>query len=254
MSSDGHKNEIGLQRQYYERTAAKYDIAHLETGEGHDLATLLLKSLMEHYEYRSLLDVGAGTGRTLRKLKKSCPDCLLTGIEPVEAMRQVGHQHGLSPEELRSGDATQLAFADGSFDVVSAFGVLHHVRNPAIVIGEMLRVARRAVFISDANRFAQGNALMRRVKRWSWQLGLWPALDFVRTRGQGYTVTAGDGVSYSYSVFDHQPLLKAHCERIHWFGLTGSNGDLTHSADQIALLAVKHGYGPSTTSRDRPRL
>lgn len=239
MSSDGPIREIELQREYYARTAERYDDAHLQTGEGHDLATALLEALIGHHGYESLLDVGAGTGRTLRRLTRSFPTLRLSGIEPVEAMRQVGHRHGLSPEMLRAGDATRLDFADGSFDIVTAFGVLHHVPRPEIVIGEMLRVARRAIFISDANRFAQGGRLLRRVKRWSWQLGLWPALDLLRTRGRGYTLTPGDGVSYSYSVFDQRALLMSRSETIHWTGLTGSSGDLLYGAEQIALYAIK---------------
>jgi hypothetical protein len=39
-------------------------------------------------------------------------------------------------------------------------------------------------------------------------MGLWPAFDFVRTRGRGYMVSEGDGVFYSYSVFDSLRLLR----------------------------------------------
>lgn len=239
MKRKRHQRETELQRDYYARTAEQYDAAHVGVGEGHDLATTLLEGLIDHYGHRSLLDVGAGTGRTLRRLATSRPSLLLKGIEPVAALRRIGVQHGLSDDMLQEGDATDLPFADESFDVVSAFGVLHHVPEPAVVVAEMLRVARHAVFISDANRFAQGGCVMRRIKRWAWTLGLWPAMDMIRTRGRGYTVTHGDGVSYSYSVFDQAALLHDRCSTVHWIGLTGSGGDLLYGAAQIALHATK---------------
>ena len=59
-----------------------------------------------------------------------------------------------------------------ALDAVCAFGVMHHVKRPAIVVGEMMRVARRAIFISDSNRFGQGSMPARRVKLLLWRFGL----------------------------------------------------------------------------------
>jgi hypothetical protein len=52
-------------------------------------------------------------------------------------------------------------YADGAFDVVTAFAVLHHVRRHGRVISEMLRVARRAIFISDTNNYGRGPHRLR---------------------------------------------------------------------------------------------
>jgi SAM-dependent methyltransferase len=46
-------------------------------------------------------------------------------------------------------DAQRLPFVDGSFDLVLVQDGIHHLRNPALGITEMLRVARRAVVVIE---------------------------------------------------------------------------------------------------------
>src|SRR6185436_11973411 len=92
---------------------------------------------------------------------------------------------------------------------------LHHVARPAVVVEEMLRVARRAIFISDSNNFGQGSAAARRVKQALDGLGLWGLANLVKTRGKGYSISDGDGLSYSYSVFNDYPLIERHCRSVH---------------------------------------
>ena len=65
-----------------------------------------------------------------------------------------------------------LQAADGEFDLVCEFAVLHHVPRPAQAVGEMLRVARKAIFISDANNFGQGGGIVRLIKRTIAALGV----------------------------------------------------------------------------------
>jgi len=157
------KDAIEIQRQYYARTADSYDSMHVapdQRGE-HFLALSVMASLLRYYECRSVLDLGAGTGRTLQWLRQTGLDLKLLGVEPVAEMRKQGHAKGLSPAELIDGDATRLDFASGAFDVVCCFGVLHHIPRPELAVQEMLRVARRMVFISDANNFGQGGRVMR---------------------------------------------------------------------------------------------
>lgn len=76
----------------------------------------------------------------------------------------------------------------------------------------MLRVARTVVVISDVNRFGQGPLPLRTIKLLLYKLKLWNVVDFLRTRGKGYQVSEGDGVFYSYSVYDnlHQIQQWAH--------------------------------------------
>ena len=43
-------------------------------------------------------------------------------------------------------------------------------------------------------------------------LGLWKVYDYVRTKGKGYQISAGDGLFYSYSAFNNYKQIKAACK------------------------------------------
>jgi SAM-dependent methyltransferase len=126
----------------------------------------------------------------------------LFGVEPSSALIQQAVASGIPAGIIREAPGQALPFADDAVDVVTAFGVLHHVSDPSVVIQEMARVARRAIFISDSNRFAQGRPFARFAKVAIAAVRLWRAFDYIRTRGKRYMVSEGDGVFYSYSVFD----------------------------------------------------
>lgn len=97
---------------------------------------------------------------------------------------------------------------------MSEFSILHHVQHPAAVVGEMLRVARKAVVIVDCNRFGQGSWPARLFKLLLYKIGLWHAFNFVRTRGKRYQISEGDGLFYSYSVYDSYDLVARWADRM----------------------------------------
>lgn len=194
-------NAVNLQREYYEATAVSYDTSHVERE--HIVALQLLAAYIELADVKSVLDVGAGTGRAMRFLKERFPNLVIKGVEPVEGLRSRGHAQGIPPEDLIDGDGASLPFPDCSFDLVCEFAVLHHVRHPAPVVAEMTRVANKMIAISDANFMGQGPAWLRQIKHKIWSVGLWPIANFIKTRGKGYTYSEGDGIAYSYSVFQN---------------------------------------------------
>jgi len=69
-------------------------------------------------------------------------------------------------------------------------------------VKEMLRVAKRAVFISDSNRFGQGSRSARLTKLVLYKMRLWGIYNYLKTSGRGYLISEGDGLAYSYSVYD----------------------------------------------------
>jgi len=73
------------------------------------------------------------------------------GFEPVSELIEQAHRKGLPRGLIARGDGYRLPFADNSFDAVCECGMLHHVEQPGPVVREMMRVARRAVFLSDEN-------------------------------------------------------------------------------------------------------
>lgn len=235
----GLTHEIELQRDYYARTASRYEDLHVRDGDEHYFALAWLAALIGHYGFRSVLDVGSGTGRGLLYLKTMFPDLRVAGVEPSPDLRNIGHDKGLSREELADGDAMNLAFADSSFDLVCEFGVLHHVKFPRQMIGEMLRVAKSGILISDSNHFACGSLPNRITKRLLRRTHLWKAAYWLRTGGKGYTISDGDGLSYAYSVFDDYDYIRSCCGQVHMVNTCGNGADLFRSAQNVALFARK---------------
>lgn len=234
-----HSSQQQLQREYYARTAGAYDEMHIAELDEHQFALAWLSGLIEPLGIRSVLDVGSGTGRALRTLKKAHPHLRVVGIEPSAELREIGHRSGLDRSELVEGDGTALAFADGEFDLVCEFGMLHHVPRPELVVAEMLRIGRDAVLISDSNNFGQGSPRGRLLKQVLNRLGLWRACDRIRTKGKGYHWNEGDGLYYSYSVFNNYPQIKAACRSVHVLNTRGNGSDPYRTAPAVALLGLK---------------
>ncbi len=233
------ENAAELQRRLYAESAATYDALHDSVDREHLMALSCLSGLIDFIGCSTLLDVGAGTGRSMLYLRARHPAMRIHGVEPVDELRTIAYGKGVAPGELAEGDATALHFADSSFDLVCAFGILHHIKDHRRAVEEMLRVAKKAVFISDSNRFGQGSPAARFCKIALWHLGLWNFFDFLKTRGKGYTVTPGDGLAYSYSLFDDLPAIRRGSQSVHFFTTRTTGPSLYPQASHLALLALK---------------
>jgi ubiquinone/menaquinone biosynthesis C-methylase UbiE len=183
MSKFGMEEKI--QHEYYSNTAVHYDELHLSEKDEHYFAASYLAGMLDFLDAKTVLDVGSGTGRIVSMFKKKHPHIHIVGIEPVLELREIGYQKGLTKNDLIEGNGLALPFGPEEFDLVCAFGVLHHVSTPALVISEMLRVAKTAIFISDCNNFGQGSSGVRVIKQMMDYLRLWPLVNWIKTRGRG---------------------------------------------------------------------
>jgi len=199
------------QRDYYTETAQNYEEMHVQPGDEHFIALEYAAALLSVVRAKSALDVGSGTGRAVRFLRERCPELRVEGVEPVGGLREQAQVLGTV---LHDASGEDLPFDDDNFDVVMSFGMLHHVPDPEPVITEMTRVARSGIMISDANRFGQGSVAHGTLKLAIYHAGLWPAFERLRTRGRGYLESPGDGIFYSYSIFDSMPQLQAWADRV----------------------------------------
>ena len=233
-------DEIDIQKNYYKRTADQYEKWHTADEDSeHYFALSCLAGLANYLKIESILDLGSGTGRSVKYLKKICPKIKVIGIEPVKELREVAYSQGVAKEELIDGDATKLNFRNSEFDLVCEFGTLHHIKNNKLVVDEMLRVSKKAIFISDNNNLGEGSKVKRSIKQILYALGLWKLVNFIKTNKKGYTLSEGDGLAYSYSVFRNYRQIKSSCKSVHIINTKDADINLYRTATHIALLGIK---------------
>ncbi len=106
-----------------------------------------------------LLDVGCGPGNIALKVAQRCPLLSIVGVDRsanmVQAARRAAAELGLGRRVFfYQGNADQISFADGTFDIVLSNSVLHHLTNPLKALQEMLRVTQPdgAIMVRDLRR------------------------------------------------------------------------------------------------------
>ena len=233
------EEEVRLQRKYYKETAYKYDEMHVDEYGEHDRAMRFMVAFLDEFDCGSILDIGSGTGRLIHYIKERQPEITVIGIEPSPELRDRGYSKGIGEAELIDGDAQDMEFPDESFDIVCEFGALHHIPRPDLAVREMLRVSKKAIFISDSNNFGQGSSTTRAIKQIINACRLWKVADYIKTGGKGYTISEGDGLAYSYSVFNNYKLIAECCEEVLVVNTLGISTNHYRQASHVALLGIK---------------
>jgi len=201
-----------MQAAFYERIASEYDQRGAHETAVVSAALEFVNMLSGMFGLNTFLDVGAGTGRCMQYFLDRGKD--IRGIEPVAQLIEQAERNGIPAGIIQQGSGYSLPYPDNSVDACIECAVLHHVARPDRVVSEMMRVARRAVFLVDSNRFGHGCYVSRITKLVLYKLGLWKAARFIQTGGRMYSFTEGDGVAYSYSVFDSYHQLAKWAEYI----------------------------------------
>jgi SAM-dependent methyltransferase len=89
----------------------------------------------------TVLDVGCGDGQVASEIATLRPDVSIRGVDVMI------RPETRIPVDLFDGE--RLPAGDQSVDVVVIVDVLHHTNDPATLIAESARVARKAVIIKD---------------------------------------------------------------------------------------------------------
>ena len=92
----------------------------------------------------TLLDVGCGDGLLARMILDSKPGVRIEGIDALVRP----HTH----IPVMPFDGRHVPYQDRSVDVVLLVDVLHHTRDPMVMLKEARRVARNAIVIKDHTR------------------------------------------------------------------------------------------------------
>lgn len=89
-----------------------------------------------------VLEIGAGSGAMAGAVADRCPDVRLTVTDYDDAMVAVARR-ALGPRaDVQQADATALPFADGTYDAVLSFLMLHHVGAWETALAECVRVLK----------------------------------------------------------------------------------------------------------------
>jgi phosphatidylethanolamine/phosphatidyl-N-methylethanolamine N-methyltransferase len=109
-----------------------------------------------------ILEVGVGTGLSLPMY---APDMMVTGIDVSDIMLERARNR-VADEKLRhvkmleNMDATQMYFADNSFDAVTAMYIMSVAPNPEAIMQEIARVVKSGGDVYILNHFSSRNKFL----------------------------------------------------------------------------------------------
>jgi len=142
------------------------------------------------YRNYTLLDAGCRT-MALRPYLIGCREYFGTDLIPAKGVLQCDLEEPLD-------------FEDNAFDIVTALDVLEHLNNPHGALKELIRVARKAVFVSLPNiyyikfrwNFLRGRGVSGKyafspnpiVDRHRWMVSHEEALEFVLENARGHHI------------------------------------------------------------------
>ena len=133
------RQKIMSQTYTKEDTAKRYDSARALPAEALTLAMETLQSSLPLKQVKSVLDLGAGTGRFSQSLQEAF-HCPVIAVEPSEAMLAQGKSRRFDNIEWRQGSAENIPLSTNSVDLVWMCQVFHHLEDPARAFQEIRRV------------------------------------------------------------------------------------------------------------------
>ena len=138
-----------------------------------------------------VLDLGAGTGAASRAAAGSGARSV-TAVDVAAGMLLVDRDRR-PPSVI--GDASDLPFADGAFDIVVAAFSVNHVDNPVAALGEAARVTRGGGWVLSSSYADDDSHPVRGIvdevaTRWGWGPGAW----YERMRSHAAQLATADRV------------------------------------------------------------
>jgi ubiquinone/menaquinone biosynthesis C-methylase UbiE len=138
---------VGINRVFHDHECAYYDerfaIRH-DRWSGRRARREVEQALRRRLRPGEVIvDVGCGTGWYAAGLRRDCrdlPGVVIVGADLSTGMLASARAAGAHP--LVQSDASRLPFGDNSVDVIVTRGVLHHLPDPALALGEWRRVLR----------------------------------------------------------------------------------------------------------------
>jgi ubiquinone/menaquinone biosynthesis C-methylase UbiE len=124
-------------RTYYDDFSAGYERERGAGGYHRLVDDLEMQVLRPFVDGARVLEIGCGTGLILGRVAERARSAC--GVDLSPGMLRAARSRGL---QVALGSATQLPFADASFDLVCSFKVLAHVPDIRGALAEVARVTR----------------------------------------------------------------------------------------------------------------
>lgn len=150
-----HLDDPGTDPALRARSLRDVRRANTVLGGAHAVLAELRRLLPSLGTSATLLDVGTGLADIPRRARtladRAGVHLVAIGVDAASSLATISSS---VLDESVCGDARRLPFATASVDVVTCSQVLHHFEDHEIdvVLGELNRVARRAVIVSDLRR------------------------------------------------------------------------------------------------------
>ncbi len=134
-------NLVGRQ---FDRLAAQYSTKYDRPRTAFDYEKLRRREILlrevDQLSVHSALDIGCGSGQALRSLGERFADARLCGVDLSASMLRTSQAAQTNQVSLAQSLADRLPFADHSFDLVFALGLVDYLKDPAAFFQEVARV------------------------------------------------------------------------------------------------------------------
>ncbi len=120
-----------------------------------ELAITLFEKISEiiktDYDNKALLDAGCGNGRVTLPISKKYPNLKIVGIDKSEEMLSILKKrikdNNIGNYKAINSDLSKIDYDENHFDFSLISSVLHSMKNWREILGEIIRVTKRAGFL-----------------------------------------------------------------------------------------------------------
>src|SRR5260370_3008969 len=130
-----------LDVELFERWGPTYERSWMQRRLLDPVHSAVLHQAESRFKPVSVLDIGSGSGRLLRKVHDYWPEAHLSGVDPAQKMLEVARH--LTPEaRFYMGSGEALPLENASVDLALSTISFHHWRDQAAGVREVARVLR----------------------------------------------------------------------------------------------------------------
>ena len=138
-----------LTKDFFDMKASVYDEEELEVYS--EDSCMAVVDALKDKKYKSLLDIGCGTGHLISLLSKN-KKADYVGLDLSSEMVNVANKKKIKYAKFVEGSAEHLPFSKKSFDIVTCSESFHHYVDPNKAMREAYRVLKKGGYYIVADK------------------------------------------------------------------------------------------------------